>query len=1002
MSRSLPLALAISLISNLGNIVFGQVENFYPFHKFNQNDGLSSYNIIKITQDKYGFVWVGTQDGLNCFDGNKFLVFNNEADQKYRLNGKNVMDVAEDPERNLLWVTTSYNGINSISTLKHIIEPLSAKDTINLSFNNQWIHALCVVSNILWIGTYNGLYGYNLNTHRFLTLNCRILKSNQMRVGKLKSDSKGHVWVCCDGQGIFIFNGKDGTFLDIVPEKALNLYGNKKSLIFWNISISEDNKIALATNWGIRFFELNSLSGNVGNSANVYFPSEAEVFSCAFDKFGNIWFSDIQGLHRFDLADRRLIKISESPGKSDTWQTVVYSLYVDAGNNIWLGTQEGLAYFMAVIQPFSRYYKSWSSSVKIQHAFSLFTANDSIVYCGAANGLYQINTKQYSISNIDEGGSCYLVREISRDKLLVSNSRGTFIRVDNQLVPVGVEYPVLVPLQNDLLCSLLSFNDSITVFASELHKGLYVWNRSQKTLKIYNDGNSQLKLDDGIINELYKDRNGNLWVLSVSSICRFNPIDASCEVFHLNVPGTKTNCSILFDMCETTNSYWVAAYGMGILELTKNMQLKRIIGEKQGLCNNGVYRIFSDNDSLLLVTTNNGLGAINVNSNNIKNYYESDGLHSNAFEQFCGFNYNGSIYAGGVNGFTIIRPDRFKLNSVPPKLYFVKITLMSREGASDTTDLMLSTLNIPNSIYQTNISFAGLNYSNPARTIYSYKINELNTDWIQLGTQNFINLIGISPGNYTLQVRAANEDSIWTKQPLELTLRFQPKWYQTLWFKLLVIAGMVSVFFGFYKFRVAQLKRQQQIRREIANDLHDDLGSTLNTVKVLTHIAKRDANNKSYLDQIEVSLSIATSGLRDMIWVLDDTKDNIKDFFERVKKSVLPASIAHSIELNFLIEGGVEDRVLSKTEKRNLLMIVKESINNSIKYSNCKKIEVRIMVINNKTELTIYDDGKGFDTNIPSEGNGLKNMRYRAKQIHYQINIQSVIGQGTKIGLIKG
>lgn len=1006
MIRSLPFIVVLTTAISFCRVCFGQEQAFYPFRKYSQADGLSSYNITKIIQDTNGFVWIGTQDGLNCFDGKTFLTFNKQKDARHLLNGNNVTDMIVDPKRHLIWIATSYGGIGCVNTDSRTMQPLILQDQTALAFKDIWVHSLAIVGDILWIGTYAGVHAYDLQQHVFLHLDNHFTATNfqALKIGRLLADPKGRIWAFCDGDGILVFDGKSGKLLNQIGAEKLNFYGSKKTLLFWNVSLSEQNGILAATNWGIRVIDPNAdvvreegfPSASKAADKRAFF-TESEIFNCIDGRDGNIWFSNAHGLFRLHSNTQKVHKIQENNDHDDSWQSAVYSLYADNSGRIWLGSEEGLSYFIPRPPGFEKYYTSYNSNVKIQHAFSIYPANDSIIYCGAANGLYEVHTRQHSIRKLSEASSCYLVSPVTDKQILVSNSQGIFVISREGLFPIRQLYPEFKVVENDLLASMIRYNDSMIIMGSELHKGLYVWNTKRGTIRLFASGTNGLMLDDGTINSIYKDRAGQVWVLSEHSMVRFDPFNGIGVCIHLRDPVSRQNCSILFDICETADSYWIAAYGMGLIEADKQMQVKRILSERDGLCNNGVYKVFSHHDSLVIITSNSGISVVNVKNRGIRNFFESDGLQSNSFEQFCGVSKNETIYTGGVNGFTRIFPDNLTVNQNPPELYITNIRMDHPSGSVDTSGLNVSYLEVPANVYQTTIYFSGLNFSNPERIRYAYHIKELNNEWNNLESQNFINLIGLNPGEYTLEIKAANEDGFWNERPAKLSLVYLPKWYQTIWFKLLVVAGITGLLFAFYRYRISQYKKQQQIRRDIAGDLHDDLGSTLNTVKVLTHLAKREPLQEQHLDRIEESLATATTGLRDMIWVLDDVGDTVQGLMDRIRKSVLPAITAGGIKLDCMIEPGLNDHTISKSEKRNLLLVAREAVTNSIKYAQCRHIHIKIRLINNKTSLRIQDDGKGFDmhTSMGPDCNGLKNMRYRAQQIHYAFHIESGKDSGT-------
>jgi hypothetical protein len=557
-------------------------------------------------------------------------------------------------------------------------------------------------------------------------------------------------------------------------------------------------------------------------------------------------------------------------------------------------------------------------------------------------------------------------------------------------------------MQDVLLNGSLRYNDSLVYFSSFLQKGLYEWNSTIPGIKIYHNDTPGAKIKNlRMINRLFKSSADNLWILSQNSVFQFDPVTKNSKEFILQKPGEPGALSMLFDICESKASYWFAAYGRGVIETDKLFRFKRLITAKEGLCNDGVYKVFCYRDSLIIATSNNGMSVLNISTDRIKNYYQSDGLHSNAFEEFCGIQSSNLIYAGGLNGFTIIDPKYFSTNTVPPRLYIDNIKAETTKGIIDTSNILLESFTIPNNILQTTVSFSGINYSNPERTTYAYKIEPLQKDWINLNTQNFVNLIGLNPGTYTLEIKAANEDGIWS-QPKKINLVFLPKWFQTIWFKILIAIAIASLAFGLYRYRISQLIKQQQIRRDIASDLHDDIGSTLNAIKIFAHMAIQVPHQTGqYLENVKDNLDTAIASLRDMIWILDDTLDSTEALVNRLKHFYIPLTNAKNIEMDCIIAKEAGGYTFAKEEKRNLLLIAKEAINNSIKYANCRNIILKFSVETKKLILEIMDDGDGFDINKNSQGYGLKNIQQRSKQINYDVYIISEMDKGTQIRLVK-
>jgi hypothetical protein len=328
------------------------------------------------------------------------------------------------------------------------------------------------------------------------------------------------------------------------------------------------------------------------------------------------------------------------------------------------------------------------------------------------------------------------------------------------------------------------------------------------------------------------------------------------------------------------------------------------------------------------------------------------------------------------------------------------VRLQETSGVEEVFGSNIHRLVIPSAVIQASINFSSVNYFSPEKEIFFYRIPEVSGKWISLGTQFSLPLIGLTPGTYTLQIRSSEQGAEGVVQPLEIVLEWRPHWYQTLWFKLAIAAVIAGLVYLFFLYRISQIRRQQQIRKNIASDLHDDLGGTLNALKVYSHLARREPGKEEHLSRIEESLTQATGGLRDMVWVLDNPDDTLSGVLDRIEKFAMPLALAKGIELYFE-EEKESLRVISKTEKRNLFMIAKEAVNNAIKYAECKTIRVSFRQQKQFTSLTIRDDGKGFDCSAVLTGNGLKNIRHRAMQIKYTANVLSFPGGGTTIEVIK-
>jgi signal transduction histidine kinase/ligand-binding sensor domain-containing protein len=984
------------------NRLYAQTEHI-NFRHYSLADGLSSYKVVKILQDRFGFMWIATQDGLNRFDGKDIIIYNKSAREKHLLLGSDITDIVEDSAQNTLWVTTSYGGLNGINLQTGAVQySFSVADTAN-PFPDHWVRTILQNGEDLLIGTYNGIAVFNINTRKFsdaVLARPEKVKSNNepYDIHLFFKDEFGRVWTFSDF-GIVVYSGDDYSIISARSFNELGLPEAYDLKRFNSYQVVKPGQFLVATNGGIKKITYDRSANFIHVDEKVPAGGGKAINYLRSDLRGNLWFATKEGLYKKNIDHDLAIVEDVNLVDQKKWTQSINTIFFDHYNNLWLGTLQGFALATKTNTPFISFFQSSDFKTKINRANFIFPINDTAEYVCAWDGFFRVENSSKKIERLKEGSFWYMSQHRDGNLFLSTNNRFFVFRPPGQFIGVEKIYPELAMISDETIMSSVNWNDSMLYLGSEKGKGVYEWNyKARKIVKL--DTKSSEPLKSGIVNALYKDKLNRIWILSDYSFAIYNPADYRLTNHKLIHPSTRQPLTFYFDMCELSGSYWLASYGSGIIQLNDKFKLENIISTGNGMNNAGVYKVFPVNDSLLFSTSNNGLSKINTSSLSVSNYFASDGLHSNAFEEFCGTFYKGKIYAGGPDGFTIIDPKYITTNTKAPILYINNIITKTQAGQQDITDLQMKSATLPRNLLQATIYFSALNYSNPERTTYTYRIKGQQEEWVNLGTQNFVNLIGLKPDTYTLQVRAINEDG-YASEIKEIKLIFLPKWYQTLWFKALAVLLALGFIYIVYKVRINQLKKEKEIRTHLASDLHDDLGSTLNSVKVYANMALLEKENHAYLEKVKESTQEAITGVRDIIWVLDDKKDLLDHLLTRIKTFAAPLCEAHQISFHQQINDSLLNYKLGKEEKRNLYMIIKEAVNNSVKYAKGKSIYLIIEHTQNKLTIKVADDGIGFEKDKITEGNGLKNIMNRAIEIGYKATIISQPGQGTTIQLEK-
>lgn len=985
--------------------IYAQTKDTVVIRKFTQKDGLSSYNIRQITQDQWGFMWISTQGGVSRFDGRAFVNYTKNAVPERSLCGIDARGMIEDSSRHLLWVLPGEIGLNAISSVTGEVTSTIAIPGMG---NEDWNVTMLMAKNELWIGTSIGVRVFDPSMRVFRKsppLPANRNPSTEFTVRLITKDKYNNIWVCYAGYGIVIYHGETKKIIRKIKLTELNDHRQSGEIRFFQSVELRPGEMLFASSQGLRRIRYTAgYEVQVDNHPCASMPvlNELKTNWVAADGENTMLVAAANGLFRFNHNLTTYQSIEELPRVQEaSWLTSVQSFYRDREGNLWLGCKEGLGYVAGKKSPFKAYCYDPQTHIVLDQVSAVYPVENKTLLVGIEKGFVEINGTNGRYSLHDSTHKYQYIFQDRHKRVILSGSNGLSIYHAGRIFPITEFYSEFQPFGSYSINSQLYINDTLTILGTDNNKGILLWNPVHKRIRSINAESGSPRLNSNIVNNLFRDRQARIWVLSDNIITILSPDLRSAAKLVLREKSTTNSYNLFFDMCEANGSYWIASYGSGVLQLGMDSDIKRVISARTGLSDNGVYQLYALPGNHLLVTSNNGLSKIDLASGKVSRYYVADGLHANAFEEVCGVLKDGKIYAGGVNGFTVIDPQSFSANTVPPKLYFTGVEMKTTSGrSSDTSNLQLKTVTIPNNVLQTTIRFVGLNYSNSERTEYAYRIVEEGERWIGNGTQSNLSLIRHTPGRYTLLVKAVNEDGVWS-EPVVLRLFFEPKWYQTKWFWAGILLVLVFAFYQFYLFRIRQFQREEKIRRRLASDLHDDLGSTMNSINTYANLALMDDDDNRYLVNIKQGAQEAMAAIRDIIWILNDGSDTIAELADRIYKFAQPLCEAKKVCFEMNIDEELKAMALAKEEKRNLHMVIKEAVNNSLKYAEAKQILVCFHLENQKKIVRIRDDGNGFNQSLITSGNGLSNMQRRAGEIGYYIRISSEEGHGTDIFLQK-
>lgn len=972
-------------------------------------------SIQSLYQDKTGYLWIGTESGLNKYDGRRIINYKMGYNDNFYLSSKRINQITADDKGNL-WIATSLGGINIISPHESPEKNSRLKvlsDSINKKIASDFTPCLKILKNkTVVIAADTGICIYNPVNNHIQRIRSFYYQKQEIRcdIIKIEETGNGDILLASSTAGVLLL---DQNFT-VKQYWDSPLFDQGENLQIIDILPVSPGSIFIATASGLYKLYLNHTNSLKRlNDQDSITLSSLRVNCLAFDRLNNqilagtnntgVITLDTNGIITDHLADNFNVQRLHS--------NTIYSLLIAPNNaGYWIGTRNGLSKFFREEDKFGGYKLQTPEDGSPLSVYPIYTEDNENVLLGTAKSLVLVNLKTGVKTDLPSPTGQTLrfnaICKVSDNLYLFGTREGLYYSssyTNPVLEKLSLKHTELRAFDKfNILCILPLDNNTILIGSKEDNTGgLIQWDRIKKTVTHFvNVPGNPSSLPSNTINFLNRSAGREIVVCTNKGLCYFDPSSSSFTPLPAKSNNTINYKQVMFALSKN-KTLWIATYGGGLNKYDQATGKIDYITEKEGLSNNDIYTIYSDNAGYLWMSTNGGLISFNTQTGKVRNYDKADGLLNNEFNRTSSFKLGDTLYFGGISGINYFNCNTFNESKSVPIADIPRVTVL-RQGKEENQfpdnsgKLVLS--------YKSNtlkFYFSSPYYVNPGKTTFYYRLLPEQTEWINNGTTDELIISQLQPGHYTLEVRTMSSEGIQSSNVKSIFIYITPPWYQTWWFKALLVLAIIAAAYSLYRMRINQLKKEDKIRNQLASDLHDDLGSTLNSVKVYSNLAMMEKENLGHLIKIKESTQDAIAGVRDLIWVLDDKKDTIQDLLTRVKQFAGPLCEANQVQFIQTIESGLYQFNLGKEEKKNLYMILKESINNSIKYAGCRQIELKIWQEGKKIRLSLHDDGRGFDAEKIKEGNGLRNIRNRAREIGYKSSINSSADKGTTILLVK-
>ncbi len=1020
------------------------------FKQINVEQGLSAANVNAVAKDSAGFIWIGTEYGLNRYDGNSIKVFKSSSIKTNSISSNTIFDLTTDSNGEI-WIATLV-GLNKYQHLTEDFKFYNDPNTTNIYSDIEYDS----LNNLLWIASNKeGVKYLDLNLSGTSIISTPI-KTNSIQVKVVGNK----LLVGTKNQGLFIYD--KNTFEEIaVIQTPLNSF-------ILGITVL-DNNIWIATSKdGILKIEQDDYNNiTYYNSKNSKFNAPGAL-CIEKDKSGNLLIgTDGKGLFTYNIKRNTFDNFVKKAPKNALKSNTIRDIFIDDDQNIWLSTYaSGVNMHPFHNQSIANFQSDKNDKNSLSNSFILAIEESNLgkLFIGTNRGGLNIIEKN-KISKVKIPSNVVLsLCEDSKGRLWIGTyQNGIFIYENDKLT----NYASLI---NDSTFSSTSVwdikegpNGNIWFGLTQL--GLLSINKDNYQYTLHQD---QLGKANSLVNNSVKsllwDSHNQLWVVTIHGVSIFS-IKKNVLTLIKNLKGVakKTGTSI----AEINSTIYIGTYGSGIYVFNKNAVLIDSLSEENnGLVHNVIVDLIRDENNNLWATTPNGLSKIDIKTLKIENFTSVDGLVGNTFNPRSGsLLKSGRLAFGLTQGLSIFHPDSIAYSKKTPTILLTALKVLNKEISVDSSILhkpitYTKSFSLPPHLNSISISYVGLNYRNPKKVIYKYILEGFEEDWRIAEKNKTASYTNLKPGNYTFKVIASNGNNNWTKEPASVQITVLPYWWETPLSAIIFICIGIGILTLIIKFRTNNLSKQkivlelevkerteklekaykqlslfnQQLEAKVkertqklekSNSELDrfvysashDLGAPLKSIIGLLNLAKIDnpEETTTYFNKIENSIKKLEVVIQNLIQFSRNSRQEVTSQpidLKLIAKELQEELIyADSSKIDYTVT--ISNNFNLITDPFRLKIILSNFLSNSIKYRSQNKfckIQLRGYKKDNQHFISIEDNGVGIEPQYEnkifdmfyrattlSEGSGLGLyiVKESAEKLNAKITVKSNFGEGS-------
>ncbi len=863
--------------------------------QYTAESGLSNDEVLTVAQDSVGYMWFGSVNGLNRFDGINFKIYTTSINDSNSIPDNNIFKILNDSKGRLLIATAKglciYNRLHDNFTRININEG-SVKSGFSI-----WTILEDKYGNY-WLGTQGaGLIKISYNFH-FIH-----------QYGNSQFDNSGlssnYIWSLYeDKEGIIWIGDQEGNICSLNPYYGKidkNLSTNYSSIIDDIIEDNNGNLIVCSFS-GVKFYKPKKVLKNLQSFIELHniklldnnLNERDRVYQCLYGFDHNLWFLDKKGFRVYNSLTNSIIQSASAACPFGIpYSNISQQLISDKQGNIWIGTHK------TGIVLFNKMYKNFlSSGVKYKDKLltSIFEDSEGNLWIGInGEGIYYTDNKKgitmhFSSDNVSKYGfntqSDFVTYETADHELFIGTYEGLYSY--NKKTSHFKNY-----IYNPQISSCINHYDIRDIFEDPKGKiwvatnggGINILDRETRTFShiMKNVNHPDSGIVDNYCLHFLNDKNGNLWIGTYNGFTKYDRTNNRFYNFS-NDNKTILSQNWVVALCEDEKSnIWMGtANGVDVYDQKSNTF--KYYFKKDGLPDNVISGLQSDKNGNIWISTAQGLCKYDNSSKKFITYTKADGLEVTDYSLNCCFkNKKGELYFGGNGGYVSFSPDEIKQNPYSPKVIITNLKLfyenvpVSEAKNSVLKQQISHTKEITLNYNQNFITFEyiALNYLNPEKNQYSYQLVGFDKKWWNVGPRREVTYTNLNPGNYIFRVKASNSDGVWNNNPTEIIIHIIPPFWKTAWFICLLIIMTLSLAFSYYRYRVKNIVKRNQ-------ELEDIVIERTEEIRLQNHVLEDQADRlnetNALLEERQQHIEEQSEEIlaqRDQLSQLNATKDKL-------------------------------------------------------------------------------------------------------------------------------